>query len=139
MVTRRINLNAAAQRGQAQRQAAAPAPAPARRGSAGTTTQSQRITRHTQVSLREARNSQPLNEGHENEVLGTNSVQVNRLARIRYGVGLTLNLGNFESARIDVQVEIPCDVDEIDNAYEQAVAFACERLNEEEARWAQPR
>ena len=37
-------------------------------------------------------------------------------ARVRCGLGLTLNLGNFESLRIECGVDIPCYVEEIPEA-----------------------
>jgi len=38
------------------------------------------------------------------------------VARVRRGYGLTMNLGNFESARFDVTLELPCYVEDIDAA-----------------------
>jgi hypothetical protein len=42
------------------------------------------------------------------------------VARIRRGYGLTLNLGNYESARLDVSIEVPCYVDDVAAADEWA-------------------
>jgi hypothetical protein len=44
---------------------------------------------------------------------------------------LTMNLGNYESARISVSVTVPCYKEEIDEAYEFAQAWAEERLSKE--------
>lgn len=44
---------------------------------------------------------------------------------------LTMNLGNFESARIGVSVQVPCYKEEIDDAYEFAAAWAEERIGKE--------
>lgn len=130
---RRLNIKAAAQR-------AAPAPTPPpRRAVVRPAVTAQPITRHTQVSLRAAGNAEPLDEGHENETLGTVRVATGQQARVRFGAGLTINLGNFESARIDVQVELPCDADNITAALEEATEFVHTRLAEEEARWNTPR
>ena len=46
--------------------------------------------------------------------------------------GLTLSLGNFETARMDVWVALPCEPDEasIQDAYDRAKAFCEEKLGE---------
>lgn len=38
-------------------------------------------------------------------------------AYVRVGLGVTINLGNFESARCDVGLTLPCYVEEIQDAY----------------------
>jgi hypothetical protein len=40
------------------------------------------------------------------------------LVRAKYGV--TINLGNYESGRVDAEVTIPCYVEEIEPAFERA-------------------
>lgn len=52
-------------------------------------------------------------------------------ARVRISVGVTKSLGDYEFLRVDVSVEIPCYVEEIDAAYEYAARTASERLEEE--------
>jgi len=37
-------------------------------------------------------------------------------ARVRCSLGLTLNLGNFESLRIETGVDIPCYLEEVEQA-----------------------
>jgi len=44
---------------------------------------------------------------------------------------LTMNLGNFESAKISVSVHVPCYKEEIDDAYEVAQAWVEERVSKE--------
>lgn len=39
------------------------------------------------------------------------------LARVKVGLGMTINLGNYESARVDVGVELPCRVAEVNDAF----------------------
>ena len=41
-------------------------------------------------------------------------------ATVKTSYGLTLNLGNFESARVDAGVELPCYVEEISKAFQHA-------------------
>ena len=38
-------------------------------------------------------------------------------ARVTAKYGLTINLGNYESARVDVGIELPCFVEEKDAAF----------------------
>jgi len=50
-------------------------------------------------------------------------------AKVTAGYGMTLNLGNYESARVDVGVTLPCYVEEIDEAYKEAVRLADEWID----------
>lgn len=52
-------------------------------------------------------------------------------AKVMVDYALTINLGNFESAKIGVSVTVPCYVEEVDRAYEFAQAWAEERLTKE--------
>jgi len=49
-------------------------------------------------------------------------------AWVKASYGLTLNLGNYESARADAGVTLPCYVEEIDKAFEQAWKIAKEEI-----------
>ena len=49
-------------------------------------------------------------------------------ATVNVDYSLTMNLGNYESARISVSVSVPCYKEEIDEAYEFARAWAEQRL-----------
>lgn len=55
------------------------------------------------------------------------------VARIKRGYGLTLNLGNYESARFDVTLELPCHVEDIDAADEFARQWVEKRCEAEVA------
>jgi hypothetical protein len=52
-------------------------------------------------------------------------------AKVAVDYALTINLGNFESAKIGVSVTVPCYVEEINQAYEFAQAWAEERVSKE--------
>jgi len=52
-------------------------------------------------------------------------------AKVTVDYALTVNLGNFESAKIGVSVTVPCYSEEIDKAYEFAQGWAEERLSHE--------
>jgi len=52
-------------------------------------------------------------------------------AKVRVSMGLTVNLGNFESARCEVGVEIPCYREEIDDATHFARDYCEARLQQE--------
>lgn len=54
-----------------------------------------------------------------------------RLARVGVGCSLTLNLGNFQSARVLIYVELPGDKDKLDEIHQQAMNFAQKKLTEE--------
>ena len=51
-------------------------------------------------------------------------------ASVTVQYGLTLNQGNYESARIDVGVTLPCYREEIDGAVEEAKAIVSRKLSE---------
>lgn len=59
-------------------------------------------------------------------------------AIVRVGVGNTINLGNFESMRIDISVTLPCPVQDIEETYRRASEYASEFMAEEEAVWLGP-
>lgn len=52
-------------------------------------------------------------------------------ALVTAGAGATLNMGNYESLRIDVRVSLPCYVEEIDGMYLKARDWVDERLSKE--------
>lgn len=55
------------------------------------------------------------------------------MARVRFAAGATLNMGNFESLRYDVAVEVPCKParESIDMAYDYARKLVDEKLQAE--------
>jgi len=52
-------------------------------------------------------------------------------SHVEVGWGFTLNLGNYESVRMDVRIAVPCYLEDVDNAYEWARAWVRERLDHE--------
>jgi hypothetical protein len=52
-------------------------------------------------------------------------------AKVSCGMGLTINMGNYESARIDVVVEVPCYREEVEEAYTYARKFCESRIKDE--------
>lgn len=52
-------------------------------------------------------------------------------ARISVTLGLTLNLGDYESAKVSVTATLPCCVEELEEAFEAARDFAGQKLIEE--------
>lgn len=53
------------------------------------------------------------------------------VANITYGKGETINMGNYESIRIYVQISLPCPIEEIEQAYLAAEEFVAVKLEEE--------
>lgn len=52
-------------------------------------------------------------------------------AEVGVQFGSTINLGNFEGARIDIWCKVPAYREEMEQAYQFAKNFADERMNEE--------
>lgn len=61
------------------------------------------------------------------------------VARIRRSLGLTLNLGNYESAKIEVSIELPCHIMDIELADRFAREFAEERISQEVMKTRKPK
>jgi hypothetical protein len=53
------------------------------------------------------------------------------IAKVTYSAGATLNMGNYESAKIAVGIELPCYVAEIDEAYKTAIKLVESTLQPE--------
>lgn len=56
---------------------------------------------------------------------------VTQPAIVELGYGLTVNIGNYESARVDVKLSVPCYREESDAAYEWARTWVEERVRKE--------
>lgn len=52
-------------------------------------------------------------------------------AEVEVGVALTMNLGNFESAKLSVSLRLPCYKEEIEDAYTYAQSFVESRIDKE--------
>lgn len=53
-------------------------------------------------------------------------------AKVGFSIGVTKNLGNFESLRIDVHIEVPCgtDLEDMEHAHEFIKGWAIAKLEE---------
>lgn len=62
-------------------------------------------------------------------------IQINRFAtepaRVAVSMGMTVNLGNYESVRIDVSITVPCYFEEHEEAYSYARSWVEKRTLEE--------
>jgi hypothetical protein len=72
----------------------------------------------------------------ESEVVDVNfipgmAISPDRLAKVKYSTGMTVNIGDYQSARVDVGIELPTDVEKLNPAYDAAVDFCSERLLDE--------
>lgn len=52
-------------------------------------------------------------------------------ATVSCALGMTLNLGNYESAKIEVFVSLPCYKEEIDEAFETAKGWCEKKVTEQ--------
>lgn len=53
------------------------------------------------------------------------------VARVGVKLGRTINLGNYESARVDVSVDVPCYVEEARDVYGSVMSLASDLLTSE--------
>lgn len=56
-------------------------------------------------------------------------------AFVRIGAGLTINLQNYESLRIDASVTLPCLPNEIEQAQQIASQYVADAIAAEETNW----
>ena len=57
-------------------------------------------------------------------------------AHVRVSVGRTINIGSYESLRVDCSVEIPCDRKNVNGVMEKARLFVFKELAETIERYA---
>ncbi|MDR1945996.1 MAG: hypothetical protein LBQ51_02360 [Desulfovibrio sp.] len=55
-------------------------------------------------------------------------------AKVGVSLGRTINMGNYESARITVSVEIPCYREEVLGIYPKLFEYVADRLEDEASR-----
>lgn len=69
-------------------------------------------------------------EESESEVLAIRPFETNP-ANISVKAGATVNLGNYESARVDVMLSVPCYVEEIDEMFPKVKEWVDKKLADE--------
>lgn len=70
-----------------------------------------------------------ITEGHEEHVVASGlMIEAHKMASVACMGGRTINLGNFESARFEVQLTMPCAVDQIDKTYDFVMEWIGERI-----------
>lgn len=68
------------------------------------------------------------NKDERIDVPVSGTIPSDKLARVKYSTGITINLGNFQSAKVDVGIELPTHVDDIKDKYDEAALFCYENL-----------
>ena len=53
------------------------------------------------------------------------------IGKVKASCGLTLNIGNYESARVDAGVELPCAVEEVSMAFNRAWEIVQEEIHKQ--------
>lgn len=51
--------------------------------------------------------------------------------KVRVSLGQTVNIGNYESVRVDVTLELPCDELTRDSAFEKVKKWVMDKLSRE--------
>ena len=54
-------------------------------------------------------------------------------ASVGVGLGMTINLGNYQSAKVDVHVTLPSDPDSLEETYDKAAEFCKAHIKKEVA------
>jgi hypothetical protein len=70
-----------------------------------------------------------ISETHEEDIIQVPKFE-GPVANIEVGGGLTLNIGNFQSVRIDVRCQLPCYpiLEDMNNCYNVAKNFVEEKI-----------
>lgn len=99
-----------------------------------------KISRNSTVFVNRTIGSKPEDPAAsgEEEILGVHEFATSP-AVVDVGVALTMNLGNFESAKISVNLSLPCYAEEVDKAYVWAQRWVEERIGKERDQIAQYR
>lgn len=50
-------------------------------------------------------------------------------AIVKAGASMTLNLGNYQSARVEAGIELPCDIEDVPQEFDRAWAMVERQLN----------
>ena len=128
---RRIRAGSAARRGESIRAAQAPAE---RKAVRSTSLREERGGGSVRTST--ARGGKVYDEtDQEVEVLRSEFPEGVEVAHVGVSAGMTVNLGNFESLRIDCTVRLPCLPEDIDATYEVAAEFVSTKISDEQTRW----
>lgn len=91
--------------------------------------------RQTEGTIRVSSTRAP-GEPDENEV---REIEVRRFetepAYVRINAGVTKNLGNYESFRVDVSITMPCYVEELEGMTDAVSDRVADRLEDELKKW----
>lgn len=79
------------------------------------------------VSSQYKRSGVLMDEEHNENLIEVDSFGTDP-AYVKVSLGMTVNLGNFESLRVDAGVTLPCYKEEIDDAYDKAYSIAEKQL-----------
>jgi len=69
-------------------------------------------------------------EAEEDRSITVNTFQTNP-ATVSVKKGITKNMGNYESVRIDVMVSVPCYIEEIDTVYDEVDTTVDEMIEQQ--------
>lgn len=91
-------------------------------------------TASTKVTVEDRVNAdrvEVLSEKDEEHVLDFPEQEGAPFAEVGIQLGVTKNLGDYEYARIDVSIKVPCPVSDIDQMYERAKTWVAKRVKKE--------
>jgi hypothetical protein len=57
------------------------------------------------------------------------------MAEIKYGMGKTINLGNYENVKIEASLEVSCEDSQIEEKWEEVKEFVHKKIEEAEFQW----
>ena len=82
-----------------------------------------------EVKLKVTKTYRGSEEDHENTLVVKTFVSHPATVTVKYG--RTINLGDYESARIDMQLSLPCYIEEVTSAFSYADNMVKELLTQE--------
>ena len=60
-------------------------------------------------------------------------------AHVRAGASRCINLGNYETLRLEVSISMPCYVERIEQTYDTVSEMVADMLEQEELKWFPPK
>lgn len=65
------------------------------------------------------------------EVYEQGAKRMSNQALVKFAQGIKINIGNYQSAHVEIGIEVPSDVDQIDDTFDKAVDWTTGKLAEE--------
>lgn len=86
------------------------------------------------ITIEKRKSKQIVGQEQREEMIDVDNAE-SKTAEVGVGLSMTVNLGNYQSAKVDVHVTLPSEPDKpaLEATYDEAVAFCKEHIKKEVA------